>query len=100
MTTLFLGGWHLPFLDRDGLRIAFGGSTLFFQALRTGSSSCSACSVSLGKTISLCWLQLMIRWTLAALPVRSAHASRLAQALPASLVNILLTGLVILIVGR
>jgi NADH-quinone oxidoreductase subunit H len=99
MATLFLGGWHLPFLDRDGLRIAFGGSTLFYQALPHGLVVLAGVLAFLGKVVGLCWLQLMIRWTLPRFRYDQLMRLGWRKLLPASLVNILATGLVILVIA-
>jgi NADH-quinone oxidoreductase subunit H len=97
MVTLFLGGWHLPFLDRDGLRLAFGGNEIFFQALPHGLVILLGLLGFLGKTIALCWLQLTIRWTLPRFRYDQLMRLGWRKLLPASLVNILATGLVILV---
>ncbi|HYO93197.1 MAG TPA: complex I subunit 1 family protein, partial [Polyangiaceae bacterium] len=36
MAALFLGGWHLPFLGRDGLTLAIGDTVFFHQILPHG----------------------------------------------------------------
>jgi NADH-quinone oxidoreductase subunit H len=99
MVTLFLGGWHLPFLDRDGLRVAFGENVLFFQALPHGLVILLGLVAFLGKTITLCWLQLTIRWTLPRFRYDQLMRLGWRKLLPASLVNILATGLLILVVS-
>ncbi len=30
MSAIFLGGWHLPFIERDGIHVAIG-DTVFFE---------------------------------------------------------------------
>ena len=99
MATLFLGGWHLPFLDRDGLRIAIGGSTLFYQSLPHGLVVLAGVLAFLGKVVGLCWLQLMIRWTLPRFRYDQLMRLGWRKLLPVSLVNILATGLVILVIA-
>ncbi|MBN2197466.1 MAG: NADH-quinone oxidoreductase subunit H [Polyangiaceae bacterium] len=98
MTTVFFGGWHVPFLDRDGFRVAIGESVVAQQALSHVVVVLLGVVAFLGKVILLCMLQLTIRWTLPRL--RYDHLMRLGWRLllPASLVNILLTGLVLLAV--
>jgi len=99
MATLFLGGWHLPFLDRDGLRIVIGDGVLFYQALPHGLVVLLGVLGFLGKLVMLCWLQLMIRWTLPRFRYDQLMRLGWRKLLPASLVNILATGLVILAIG-
>ena len=33
MAAIFFGGWHLPFLQRDGIHVAFGDTVLFSKQL-------------------------------------------------------------------
>ncbi len=99
MVTLFLGGWHLPFLHRDGLRVAFGGDVLFFQALPHGLVVLFGLLAFFAKTIGLCWVQLTIRWTLPRFRYDQLMRLGWRKLLPASLVNILATGLLILVVS-
>jgi NADH-quinone oxidoreductase subunit H len=59
IATVFLGGWQVPFLESDGFH--FGGVVSFLPhgvvvALQLGAFG--------AKVVGLCWLQLLIRWTL------------------------------------
>ncbi len=59
-TTLFLGGWHLPgVLTAEGLNLGFARLSL-------GSVPMALCGmlVFAAKVLSMCILQLQIRWTL------------------------------------
>ena len=65
LVTIFLGGWQLPFLHRDGLTIAFGDT----DALRARSIPhiwviIFGVVAFFGKTLVLCWIQAFIRWSL------------------------------------
>src|SRR5262245_32172463 len=59
ITTVFFGGWQVPFLDADGFR-AFGGYLplphLAVVLLQLGAFGL--------KVLLLCWFQLLVRWTL------------------------------------
>jgi NADH-quinone oxidoreductase subunit H len=98
MATLFLGGWNLPFLFRDGIHVAIGDVVLFEQALSHGAVVLFGVLAFLGKTVALCWLQLMIRWTLPRFRYDQLMRLGWRKLLPASLVNVLATGLLLLIV--
>src|SRR5437762_4864722 len=58
MAAIFFGGWHLPFMARDGIHVAMLNQRLGHPLV-----------VFLGflaftvKTLLLCWIQLTIRWT-------------------------------------
>jgi NADH-quinone oxidoreductase subunit H len=96
IAALFLGGWHVPFLDRGGIRIAFGDTVLISQQLTHLSVILIGVGAFILKTLTLCWLQLTIRWTLPRFRYDQLMKLGWRKLLPASLVNILITGLVVL----
>lgn len=98
MAAIFLGGWDLPFLDRDGIRIVFGETLVYAQPL---AHPLVVVLGSLGfvfKILVMCWLQLTIRWTLPRFRYDQVMRLGWRVLLPLSLANILVTGLVVLIV--
>jgi NADH-quinone oxidoreductase subunit H len=97
LATIFLGGWNLPFLYRDGLHIAFAGNALFDQPLSHGLVIVIGVLAFLLKVITLCWLQLMIRWTLPRFRYDQLMKLGWRKLLPASVINILATGLGVLL---
>lgn len=71
ITTIFFGGWQVPFLDPDGFRI--GGFVDQATGVSTGGfiwrlPHAVVVALQFGafglKVILLCWFQLAIRWTL------------------------------------
>ena len=64
LVTIFLGGWQLPFLHRDGLHIAFGESAIFATRLPHIWVIILGVVAFFGKTLALCWLQCFVRWSL------------------------------------
>jgi NADH-quinone oxidoreductase subunit H len=98
MAALFLGGWHLPFLERDGLNVMIGDTQFFYLPLSHGFVVLLGVLAFIFKTIALCWVQLTIRWTLPRFRYDQLMKLGWRKLLPASLVNILATGLVILAV--
>lgn len=99
MAALFLGGWDVPFLQRDGIHVAIGDSVLWSQPL------VHPLVVGLGflafvlKTLFMCWLQLSIRWTLPRFRYDQVMRLGWRVLLPLSLGNVLVTGLLILVAG-
>ena len=82
VTTIFLGGWQVPGLNEDGfsfLKLPHIAVVL----LRSG--------VWGGKILFLCWLQLLIRWTLPRFRPDQLMRMGWKQLLPLSLLNIVLT---------
>ena len=97
LATIFLGGWNLPFLYRDGFHVAFGGTTLIDQPLSHGLVIVLGVLAFLLKVVTLCWLQLVIRWTLPRFRYDQLMKLGWRTLLPISLVNILATGLGVLL---
>jgi NADH-quinone oxidoreductase subunit H len=96
MVALFLGGWHLPFVYRDGIHIAIGDSVYFSQPLAHGFIVLLGALGFIAKTVGLCFVQLTIRWTFPRFRYDQLMRLGWRKLLPASLVNVLVTGLVIL----
>ncbi len=96
MAALFLGGWHLPFVYRDGIEIAIGDTMLLKQSLGHGFIVLIGALGFVFKIILLCWVQLTIRWTLPRFRYDQLMRLGWRKLLPASLVNILATGMVVL----
>ena len=64
VVTLFLGGWELPFLHRDGLTIQFGEAVLVHQVVPHIWMEVISVLAFFGKVAAVCWLQCIIRWSL------------------------------------
>lgn len=99
MAAIFLGGWDLPFLYRDGIRVAIGETVLFEQALIHPVVVLLGFLGFVFKVIFMCWLQLSIRWTLPRFRYDQVMRLGWRVLLPLSLGNILVTGLVMLLIG-
>ena len=63
MVALFFGGWHLPFIDHQGINITFGKTVYWQFALPQIVVVLLSVAAFVGKTLLLCWVQLMVRWT-------------------------------------
>jgi NADH-quinone oxidoreductase subunit H len=98
MAALFLGGWHLPFMHRDGLHLTIGDLVIIEQQLPHVLVIVLGVLAFVGKTVLLCWLQVTIRWTLPRFRYDQLMRLGWRKLLPASLVNILITGLVVLVI--
>jgi NADH-quinone oxidoreductase subunit H len=85
---IFLGGWHPIFFEgwlRENL------SPVAFAAVCAGAF--------LGKTLLLCWVQLVIRWTLPRFRFDQIQALCWKMMLPIALANTFLTGALVLFDG-
>jgi NADH-quinone oxidoreductase subunit H len=96
MAAVFLGGWSLPFVFRDGIHLTVGSSEIFSVALPHGAIVALGALGFIVKTIVLCWLQLTIRWTLPRFRYDQLMRLGWRKLLPASLANILVTGFVVM----
>ncbi len=96
MTTLFFGGWHVPFLYRDGFHVVIGNTLIFSQPLTQITVILIGVAAFIFKVCALCWLQITIRWTLPRFRYDQLMRLGWRKLLPAALLNILATGLVIL----
>jgi len=96
MSAIFLGGWDLPFLYRDGLHVSIGETVIFEQALPHLAIVLIGALGFVLKTLTLCWLQLMIRWTLPRFRYDQLMRLGWRKLLPASLANVLITGVIVM----
>jgi len=87
-SAIFFGGWH-PILFEGTLREAVGEGTIWWAAICAGAF--------LAKVLLLCWLQLVIRWTLPRFRFDQVQKLCWKILLPVSLANVFLTGALILI---
>ena len=90
VTTLFFGGWQVPWMAADGFHFPWGGQwslphgiVVLFQLL----------SFNL-KVFFFCWLQILIRWTYPRFRYDQLMDLGWKLLIPLSLVNIIGTGLV------
>ncbi|MFO0722561.1 MAG: complex I subunit 1 family protein [Myxococcota bacterium] len=92
VTTLFLGGWQIPFLFSDGFHLPGGVMLAMSQWVVTG-----LCVLSfILKVLFMCWFQLTIRWSLPRFRYDQVMWLGWRVLLPLSLFNLLVTGWVIL----
>jgi len=94
LVAIFLGGWNMPFLHRDGLTIAIGETTLLHQRMPHIWVVIIGVLSFFGKTILLCWIQAFIRWSLPRFRYDQLMKLGWTFLLPASLANIFVTGIV------
>lgn len=100
IVTIFLGGWQLPFLHRDGLHIAFGETVVLATRLPHIWVVIFGVVAFFAKTLFLCWIQAFVRWSLPRFRYDQLMKLGWTVLLPASLVNIFATGIVWLALQR
>jgi NADH-quinone oxidoreductase subunit H len=92
ITTMFFGGWQVPFLARDGFHFP-GGASVLLPQLIVALLQIAAFTV---KVFFFCCFQILIRWSLPRF--RYDHLMRLGWKglLPVALLNVLATAAVVL----
>ncbi|HLK38679.1 MAG TPA: complex I subunit 1 family protein [Polyangiaceae bacterium] len=94
IVTIFLGGWALPFFHRDGLTIAFGTMRLLYAPVAHVWMTVLGVLVFFTKVVVVCWVQCFVRWSLPRFRYDQLMKLGWKLLLPASLANIMLTGVV------
>ncbi len=93
ITTLFFGGWQVPFLQSDGF-VFPGGGSLELPGLMVTLLQVAAFA---GKLLFFCWLLLLIRWTVPRLRYDQLMRLGWKYMLPLSVLNVFVTGLVLIL---
>ena len=95
-TAMFLGGWQVPYLQATGFVFPWGASValphLAVVGLQVGSF--------LVKVVVLIFFLMLIRWTLPRFRYDQAMRLGWLGLFPLSILNIVLTGIVLLALGR
>ena len=98
VSTIFLGGWQIPFLYGDGFHFggADGAPDVALPYLAVIMARVAAFVL---KIFFIVWLQFMLRWTLPRFRYDQIMALGWKVLLPASIVNLVVTAFLVLVVG-
>jgi NADH-quinone oxidoreductase subunit H len=95
VTAMFLGGWQVPYLKADGFHFPWGAAAslphLVVVGLQVGAFVVKVCV--------MIFIMMLIRWTLPRFRYDQAMRLGWLGLFPLSVLNIVLTGLVLLLVG-
>jgi NADH-quinone oxidoreductase subunit H len=100
LVTIFLGGWQLPFLHRDGLTIAFGDAVLWRQPLAHWAVELIQVLAFFGKVVAMCSFQAFVRWSLPRFRYDQLMKLGWKVLLPAAIANFFVTGVIWLAIDR
>ena len=95
LTTLYFGGYNIPYLYHQGFVFPWGWEWQLPHLVVVILQFCSFA----GKVVFFCWFQTLVRWTLPRFRYDQLMNLSWKQLLPLSLLNILLTGLVLTLVS-
>jgi NADH-quinone oxidoreductase subunit H len=98
VTTLFLGGWSIPWLSTGD--IIGGVSSVFGQGFAVGLCIVMHVLSFLLKVVIMIWLQMALRWTLPRFRYDQVMDLCWKMILPISLANVFVTGGLILLMER
>jgi len=93
--SLFLGGWQVPYLARDGFHFPWGATVLMHQWLVAGLQV----TAFLVKVSVMIFFMMLIRWTLPRFRYDQAMRLGWLGLFPLSILNIVLTGLALLLLA-
>jgi len=96
VTTLFFGGWQVPYLARDGFHFP-GGVGIGLPSLAVALLQVTAFAL---KLILFTWLQIVIRWTLPRFRYDQLMRLGWRGLLPLSLANVVVSAFVIALCAR
>jgi NADH-quinone oxidoreductase subunit H len=98
LVTLFFGGYSLPFLQNDGVNVAFGSTVLFTYKMNHVAVVVISALTFFAKVILMAWAQIFIRWTVPRFRYDQLMKLGWTRLLPMALGNMLVTGIVVLAV--
>jgi NADH-quinone oxidoreductase subunit H len=95
-TTLFFGGWQVPYLTPGGFHFPWGGELLVSNWVYAllGVASFSI------KVLVFCWLFMQIRWTLPRFRYDQLMKLGWRGLFPVAVVNLVVTAVVLLLIGE
>ena len=93
LTTLYFGGWQVPWLGAEGFQFPWGGTWLLPKWLVT---VLQVASFNI-KVAFFCWLQVLLRWTYPRFRYDQLMRFGWAWLLPLGVVNILLTAIILVL---
>ncbi len=100
LVTVFLGGWQLPFIHRDGLTIELGSVSIFHTLVPHIWVTILQVLTFFGKVLAVCSFQAFVRWSLPRFRYDQLMKIGWRVLLPLSLANIFVTGCLVLAVDR
>jgi NADH-quinone oxidoreductase subunit H len=92
VTTMFFGGWQIPYLLRDGFHLPWGAVVALPQIVVV----LLQLAAFMVKVIFFCWVQILIRWALPRFRYDQVMSLGWRGLLPIALLNVMATALLVL----
>ena len=96
VTTLFFGGWQVPYLQSDGFHFPGGAS----RPISSAAVALLQVAAFGFKVFFFCWFQLLVRWTLPRFRYDQLMRLGWKMMLPLSVANIFATGFLVLLLRQ
>ena len=96
ITTIFLGGWSVPYLSQETIIVGVG--SVFGTGFATGLCMLIHFLAFMVKLVAMIWLQMALRWTLPRFRYDQVMDLCWKILLPLSIANVFVTGIVIMLV--
>jgi NADH-quinone oxidoreductase subunit H len=97
VTTLFFGGWQVPYLSKEGFLLPGMSTPLALPALAITLMQVGAFML---KVLFFCWLQILIRWTVPRFRYDQLMKLGWKGMVPIAIANLIVTALLILLFGE
>jgi NADH-quinone oxidoreductase subunit H len=94
-TTLFFGGWQVPYLGPDGFHFPWGSEILVSNLVYVLLGISSFCF----KVIVFCWVFMQIRWTLPRFRYDQLMTLGWKGLFPIAMANVIVTAIVLYMIG-
>lgn len=93
LTTLYFGGWQVPWLAEGGFRFPWGGTA----ALPAWAVAALRVAAFNAKVAFFCWLQVLVRWTYPRFRYDRLMRFGWTWLIPLGVVNLLITALLVVV---
>ena len=100
LTTIFFGGYAMPFLHRDGITLALGDNVYFQMKMAHATVVLLGVVAFFVKTWFVCFVQLFIRWTIPRFRYDQIMALGWKILLPTAILNMFVSGVLLLAVDE
>jgi NADH-quinone oxidoreductase subunit H len=96
LVTLFFGGYHMPFMTAEGLRVTLGDTLVYAYPMTHVAVVVLSVLAFCVKVVLMTFVQIFVRWTLPRFRYDQVMKLGWTKLLPLSIANMLITGVVVL----